>query len=706
MRRLLELSSTLVLLLACGPAGLATRGPAGTLVTVGGGARVVETFTDLDTVRDVAASAERVFVATDLGLLVHASAGEERPVRVRASDGLPSDDTLAVAVDRTGGVVVATAGGLAHVDAEAAVAPFGDPPPVGRVTSLAFTDDGTLWAGGAEGLARFREGAWARFGEPAAVTLLAPAADALWVGTTRGAWRIEGDVVREHALGRGIPEGYVRSLVPLDDGEALALVEGPSDSKIGYWDGTRWWSYTLDGLDAPALGLVRFQDRTLLVTPADAIQIVKGPLEGSVQLVGLERGEPRGVRSYGARILAAADLPMVYATRPAEPPAEVARRPSPLAPVPADRPAVPSPELRARAVTLPVRPDAAYLVRARGDDLFLADQNRGVARITPGGFSTVLRSLDLVDATDEQIAIDASHNTWVRAADGTIGLYRDGRIQRVPSPDGVKLQALANGPDGAYVLGLVEGQAATVRIYRVSTDGYTQQMERQLAVEPPLVSIPFFGITDDRVVWAGLRVTHELGEGTRMRGVAVFGEEGPVVYHRRGATPETDGPEALSMPDEVDNIDLGMAGYAWMPSLTGAIRVGNHQAVVFGEARGVRGEVVSDVAVGEGGRVWVAAAEGVGFWESATGFDFQLPALVQHARPTALAIDSRGNLWAAGQRGVVYYDGHTWQTLDESNGLPTNQLVDVEVDGQDRVWLLATDRVMVFTRARAPAVAD
>jgi len=188
-----------------------------------------------------------------------------------------------------------------------------------------------------------------------------------------------------------------------------------------------------------------------------------------------------------------------------------------------------------------------------------------------------------------------------------------------------------------------------------------------------------------------------------MRGVAVFGAAGDITFHHRSAERGPDGEDALRMPDEVTGVDLGHAGYAWFPSLSGAIRVGNHQAVVFGEARGVRGEVVTDLAVGDNERIWLAAAEGIGYREAGS-FDFALPAQVQEARPMAVALDSRGQLWGAGPRGVVFYDGASWQVLDEQTGLPTTELVDVEVDGSDRVWLLARDRVILFAAPQQQGV--
>lgn len=688
-----------LLLVACGPAGLAVSGSGGSTIAVGGGHHAVETVTDLDTVRGVAMSADRVYVATDLGLLLHYPAGGEGTERVTTTRGLPSDDVRDVVVDENGMAIVATAAGIVKVDGEGTVAAWADAPPVGRISAIALAGDGVLWAGGTEGLARYADGAWARFGEAAAITTIVETPEGgLWVGTMRGLLFIEGDVIREHAIDRGLPEGYVRSIVPVRPGEVLALLQGPTTSLIAYWDGDRWFGYTVN-LDAPAVALTQRGNDYLLITPANAFAIEPEVGPGSIRLTAVSAGEPRGVRSYGARILGVDEIEPPDAGQ--EPPDDVARDATRLTVAPEGQPLIEAPVFGIRPATLDM-PEATYWAEGHGDELFLADRNRGVKKLNPSGFSSVLQSRDLVPDRDLQIAVDASRNTWVLSRDRALSVYQNGRLDRVAGPEGVTIQCLANGPDGAYVMTLVDGQPGMVRLYRVSGDGWTQQMERQLEVSPPLTSVEFFGMTDEREVWAGLRVVNEMGESPRLRGVAVFGAEGDVVYHHRSADSATN-PGALQMPDEVENIDLGVPGYAWFPSLFGAIRVGNSQAVVFGEARGVRGEVVSGVAAADNGRVWIAAAEGVGYYEDSS-FEFRLPAVVQESRPLALALDSGGNVWAAGPNGVAYHDGTTWHRLTEETGLPTNQLVDVAVDAQDRVWLLAADRLMIFSRTQAASM--
>jgi len=261
----------------------------------------------------------------------------------------------------------------------------------------------------------------------------------------------------------------------------------------------------------------------------------------------------------------------------------------------------------------------------------------------------------------------------------------------------VHAMAIANGDGGAHLLARVGDTGSVLRVYRADSGRWMQVVERTIRTVIEFVGLPMIGVGAGSAVWAVVDVRRTDGEGTRTGGVVILDPAvETVTYLHRGATVAADGPGAMSIPDEISGIDFS-ENNAWLATLEGAVRIGNSQAVVFGEARGVRGEVVSDLAAAPGGRLWVAAAEGVGVYQNGS-FDFSLPAVVQQARPTTLAVDTAGNLYCAGPRGAVYYDGTAWQTLTEQTGFPTNNLVDVRVDGRDRVWFLTDDRVLVFTR--------
>lgn len=670
-------------MLACGPSALQGAEGTPTLALGGDSSRRIETLTDLEEVRGVAVTSEAVFVATDAGLLRFASGGEAAGEVV---PGLPSDDVRAIA-DVDGAVIVATAGGLARV-VGGEVTRLEGVPDVGHVTGLARTADGTLWLCGLGGLARRRGEAWEAFGEPVRCTTLAPTPEGqLWVGTTAGLWYVEGDIIREHPISGGMPDGYVRSVVPVLPGKIMAILQGPIDAKVAYWDGERWHAYTLRGLSGRVVGLARRGAEVLLVGEHRVVALA--PSGQGVPLVALSSGEGT-VRSFRGRITPAAEH------RPAEAPsaADVLAPARSIAEVPENRPSVQAPPFVARPLEAPL-PGRVYASFVAGAETFLAVVNGGVLRLPAQGSPRVLRSLTLVRAEDLQVATDSARTVWVLSRDGHPARMVDDRLVRAALPEGLVAQAIATGPQGAYLLALEPSAGPNVvRVLSNVGQGWQPLAQRELHLPTSLAGVPFIGVAPDGKVWAGLRIGREDGPGERMRGVAIIDpatEE--VVYHHRAADRERGG---LPVPDEVSSIDFDTDGNAWLASLSGLVRVDSHQAVIFGEARGVRGEVVTDAVVGSG-VIWLASAEGLGSYDR-TRFDYAQPGFVQQARPTRLATDLSGHLWAASPRGLVVHEGGEWLVLDADDGLPVSELRDVETDAAGRVWLLGADRVMVLAR--------
>jgi hypothetical protein len=377
------------------------------------------------------------------------------------------------------------------------------------------------------------------------------------------------------------------------------------------------------------------------------------------------------------------------------------RAATPLSEVPQGAATVDAPHFSVVPIESLRVPAALSLVRGAGDSIFMADRGRGVVQSpAAGGAVRELRTRDLVEEMDLQVATDEGGRTWVLSKNGDLTKLIDDALVRVTVAADFEPMALATGPNGAYVLGRVGQGGSTIRVVRTEGETFGLVLERTLTLPPetPFVGVPFMGVARDGTVWAAIDVAREGGQGKRTRGVAMLAPQSEaVVYFHRAANPATDGTGALMMPDEVSSIDFDDAANVWLATLSGAVRIGSSQAIVFGESRGVRGEVVSDLAVGEMDRVWIASAEGVGYYED-RNFEFRLPAIVREARPTALAVDLEGHLWGVGQNGIVFFDGQNWMRITEQNGLPTNRLVDVEVDGANRLWVLASDRVMMMAR--------
>jgi hypothetical protein len=684
MRRRAPFVSLLALpVLACG--ARAPSGPTTPQIALAGGVRDIAVLTDLEEVRDVAASGTAIYVATDTGVLVYTDEGGGVPRRIGRAQGLPSDDVLAVAVESDGAVLVATAEGLAAIRGESVVR-IADVPEHQRVMDLVIQGDGTAWLCTLSGLLRRRPGeAWARFGEPTVCTTLAPTPEGhLWVGTANGLLYVEGEVIREHPVSGGIPEGYVRAIAPVLPGQILALLNGPSRAQIGFWDGRQWYGYTLPDVAEPVVGLVlRGGSDATLVTRDRAFSIA--PTGAGTALRPLS-ARPGNVRSF--RVAAEVETGSAPAPAAAVDAVRVLRPVQPLAEVPTSGPTPTAPRLVATPIGAAF-PRPVYRAFQSGDRAFAAAGNAGVVELPRRGELRSFRSRSLVPEGDLQVATDIEGGVWVRARNREIARWVEGRLRRLALPDDVAPQALASGAGGAYLVALVPG-TRTVRVYVAEGGGFRPLLERTLAVA--VEAIPFAGIAPDGKVWIAIAVRREDGVGTRTRGVAVLDPRTErVVYHHRGA-PHGQG---LPLPDEVSAVTFDGAGNAWFATLSGAVRVEEYQAIVFDETRGVRGEVVTDVASGAG-RMWIAAAEGLGSYANRQ-FDFHQPPVVRQHRPTAVASDAAGHLWAAGPTGLLHHDGAAWHHYGTAEGLPTDTFHDVEIDGAHRVWLLAEDAVLVLS---------
>ncbi len=665
-----------LLALACGPAARAS-GPS---IAALGGARAITSITDLEEARDAAQLGAETWVATDDGLFIYASDGAVR--HLGREEGLPSDDVIAIAVDGDAALAL-TAAGLVSIRGTA-ITPV-PLPATQRMTDLAVATDGTVWVCSLSGLVRRVAGEWEVFGDPFPCTTLAPTPEGqLWVGTANGLYFVEGDVIREHAISGGIPEGYVRSVVPVLPGQILALLSGPNRTKLGFFDGEHWYGYTLPVAgDERAVGLVAADGLTLLVTTGHAY--VVAPNGGGSPFSATDAGDAN-VRSFRA-----ASTPAASATPPAEVSAsDTLRAPSAFGEPRSGAP-VSAPGLFARPFDLG---GATNFYRAFGDGAhgYAGVANAGVVLLARGA-ETRLRSRSLVSAEDLQLATDLDGAVWVRGRDGDVAKMVDGRLRRLALPDEIVPQAIASGPEGAYLVAIVRG-TSTVRVYTSTRTGFRQLLERALTLPTALESIPFAAVGRDGRVWAAVRIQREDGSGARTFGAVVLDPANEtVLYHHRGADTEGIG---LALPDEVSTMAFDAEGNAWFATLSGAVRVEQHQAIVFGEARGVRGDVVTDIVAGSN-VLWIAAAEGLGSYADRE-FNFFQPPIVTEHRPTALATDLDGHVWAAGRYGLLQYDGTSWAHFDASTGLPTDELRDVEVDGAGRVWLLTADALLILAR--------
>ncbi|MEM9861761.1 MAG: hypothetical protein AAF938_09115 [Myxococcota bacterium] len=679
------------LIAGCGAAQLSL--PDATLPS-GPEGRRVESMTDLETVHGVVQQGDVLLAATSHGLYRWRGGG--------AAERLVRAECWAVAFAGSSAVALCE-GGLVDAEGTVLLGPAGLP---SRARHLHATTS-ALFIGGDTGLMVATPGTpWgsAPFADAAAVTGIWPGAEgAFWVGTARGLLRVSGATVEEHAAGRGLGGAHVRSVASVAPGRVLALVQdsATSDARLAYFDGVRWFTYTLAEFTTPVVGLASDRTGPILATTRGLIRLGAG---AGVRLTSLSAGEPHQVLRYRG------------AGAPTAPPAPPNAVPIPrsvrLAAVPAQQATVEAPEWTATPVAS-AAPEAVFTV---GADVLVAESHCGLRSLEGREY----RTGSLVAGGDLQLAI-SRQGTLIRTASGDLGLWREGRWRALSAPPGLRVMAIASSSSGAFAVAMDDGgQVLTLQLgaqgwrtldrrrllvaseatgdaeeEAVAADAAPQEMGDAPAPALRLAAISHFGVRDDGEVWLGISVDD--GSGPRPRGVAVYRpNDAAITYHHSQSDPAVDGAGSLRMPDAFENMDLGEAGMAWFSTLVGAVRLGNSQAVTFGEARGVRGEVVSDVLVGTAAKVWMAAAEGPGYYFRQR-FEFRMPANVVALRPRSLALGQDGSIWAAGG-GLARYSNDQWTVYEDrrdedgnvidGDGIDEPIFVDVETDGAGNVWVL------------------
>jgi hypothetical protein len=112
-----------------------------------------------------------------------------------------------------------------------------------------------------------------------------------------------------------------------------------------------------------------------------------------------------------------------------------------------------------------------------------------------------------------------------------------------------------------------------------------------------------------------------------------------------------------------DMLALGPQGEVWnIPGgISGGMSMFDGQSWTF--VNGIEDEFASDAAVDRQGRVWLAAATAVYFYENGKWhkFDTSNSNIITDGANT-ITVDANDRIWIGTEKGVAYFDGQNWQT--------------------------------------------
>jgi ligand-binding sensor domain-containing protein len=636
---------------------------------------------------------------------------------------------VAVEADGEGGVWALSDGGVAHYHDGAWSHPQEAMPTIGAVTALAVRPGGKVWVGGTRGLLALDGNLWRRYLDDVPVAALAAPADAsegIWVGAGDGRiLRVEADgEIVEHGRSGGTPCRGVRALAE-GQGGLWAICSSEQGAALVRLDGERWHAFAAEEVAGAPVDLGLCGGRVLLLTEGELFRVVVGaadaePEQRDVRLWLL--GPTQDARPMRRRASPAEAQPGVGTRR-----AEGRPRPRAFAPIAAAAEREQSDD-RSRPVLRLVDVDVRQggrVVRCDDRGIWVGTEGLGVLRVPRRGEEQFFRTLDLL-VTDRPftVAADARARAWLLTRDQRAGVLDDAGFRgAVVEPDpvaGVEVLAFAGRGLGAYALARVRG-SDVVRIYRLVDDRWSLLLSRHVELEPPLaegepgpgepvagdagpqtsddeMDFDFFEVDPAGRFWIGLLARSEGRPEPSRRGIVVIDRRvQDVTYH--GEEPR--GPGAVRIPNEVASVAFTRTGDAWMGGLAGAFLQSTDGTLRrFGEAEGVLGEIVNDVAVDHEDVPWVVTPEGIGHYRDGR-WRFFIDDVPPTFNVTSIAIDSQGEVWAGSTEGAVHFDRERWETITREDGLVAGSVLSVHVDGRDRVWFVTAAGLTLLER-RAP----
>ena len=130
----------------------------------------------------------------------------------------------------------------------------------------------------------------------------------------------------------------------------------------------------------------------------------------------------------------------------------------------------------------------------------------------------------------------------------------------------------------------------------------------------------------------------------------------------------------------------------WSGDYFFAFAAGRQWDTVFQLHEGVQALLVNE------GTIWGISRANIWHWDGdggVLGFYQADDGIPRHAR--VLARDGRGRIWAAGERGIAYFDGDVWHDLTGRQGLPQRGFDRICAGPDDDMWIAAREGLYRFT---------
>ncbi len=659
----LGLGATAALLAGCprtpgpvGPTGLSAAGPE------------LSTFSETHPVTSLSIAQGALFTTTDAAIhRFDLKSGDHARVT-----GLLGSKVYAVAADSSS-LWAATDAGLQRRQQTSwtTVAPAG---PQIESTQVMLATAAGVWLGGTRGLWFHGSGGAKSYLPGARVTVLLPdlQGDGIWVGTEgEGVYRFDGASFSSHSPAQGQTIRRVRSLGWSGEGGLIATGLGEGGDALAFYDGSHWSSYRFE----PA-GQVRW-----------AMQI------GGELLVG-----------YDARVLALTRLALGAKPEDVPPgPVKVIGKASPRAPA-----NYPLPAFTTRIID-PFRLPTPVSVLAHGGAVWLATGPSGVASFD-GKAVRWYRTRELTGTGERlKVACAPGPGLCYLAGGGGRAYAFDGRVfvpvvvdKEAPNQT---VQAFVNDAAGGVIAILSPEAGQSLIVARLQGSQFVRQQEIKVTIPSGKLGVRFVRVDSGGRLWLGLEhgdapATRPAAEGEKEAephpwGVAVVEPGGAsALYHRSTLVPTEDRPPgSLALPDDIR--DVLFASENWYATANGICRVRGAKVDLFTENEGLESEIVYALGRSARGQILAATHAGLGrydgkYWR----FDAEGP-----LRTPTRALLTRGeSVFVGTSRGLVEWrEGKIVRVIDVKAGLAGDEVRDLYLEGDRRLWVLTHQGLSILT---------
>ena len=576
-------------------------------------------------------------------------------LRITKEQGLPGDTVTALAFD--GGrnwLWVATDGGLVRYDTKSnTFTPVPTPPKVFKLTAfgdavLTPAGDGGVWLGLPSGLFYTNvEGKWKNTGVTEPVhALLRTKEGTLWIGTSKGliGRRVSGEAFR-YTADLGCDVASVRFIARAPGGRPMVVGENAAGHQ----------RILLPGADACESYRAAPAEKWLSASPRADELIIR-----TTRRLFVLRTQARG-----ARYLRRDGMRLLRVNNGSKPKAS-----SPYV-------------LQLIDLGLPRNPT---VVAAADHEILVGTRDLGIRRLALNGTdvgSGWLRAGDLMaGGSSLSVACTARSDCYVATGAKKVWWFNGKRFRAIDDGSGANFLAVARkGKGPVYVL--MRGSPETsLTLATIKYGAFEPVASVAITTKGRRADATFSKFSPGGLLWVGLRYLDNDGEWTPWGVATVNLSFGLVVYHRATFSKRERRQGVLPIPIEVVDCAFMDNDEAWLATTEGATRVRGTKIKVFGEAEGLRSELINAVSTSSGGVVYAGTPAGISTFDGET---WSHPRALAY-RVNDLEIAKDGRLWMAVNRGLAVYDGARVRRLDARRGLVENRITHVVIDPYNRVW--------------------